>query len=106
MPLMVIILDAHTAVTPAGKLVGIPIPVAPVVVCVIGVRAVLIHKVVVVPALTVLFGSTVTTIVEEVLLQPAALVTMTSTIWPLVSVVVVYVVDAPFCTLVPFTLKL
>jgi hypothetical protein len=41
----VIVFDAHAAVTPAGKFVGVPIPVAPVVVCVIGVRAALIHNV-------------------------------------------------------------
>jgi hypothetical protein len=39
------VFDAQIAVTPAGKLVGVPIPVTPVVVCVIAVRAVLIHKV-------------------------------------------------------------
>ena len=42
---MVIVLLAKAAVTPAGKLVGVPIPVAPVVACVIAVNAVLIHKV-------------------------------------------------------------
>ncbi len=36
---------AHAAVTPAGKPVGAPIPVAPVVVCVIAVKAVLTHNV-------------------------------------------------------------
>ena len=36
---MVIVLAAQAAVTPAGKPVAMPIPVAPVVVCVIGVRA-------------------------------------------------------------------
>jgi phosphatidylserine synthase len=57
---MVIKFDAHAAVTPAGKFTGVPIPVAPVVVCVIGVRAVLIHNVGVDDAaLTVLFGVTV-----------------------------------------------
>ena len=45
-PLIVIVFDAHAAVTPAGKPEGVPIPVAPVVVCVIfGDKAVLIHKV-------------------------------------------------------------
>ena len=44
-PLIVIVFDAHDAVTPAGKLVGVPMPVAPVVVCVIGIKAVLIHNV-------------------------------------------------------------
>ena len=42
---MVIVLDAHAAVTPAGKFTGAPIPVASVVVWVIAVSAVLIHKV-------------------------------------------------------------
>ena len=36
---------AQAAVTPAGKPVAEPMPVAPVVVCVIAVNAVLIHKV-------------------------------------------------------------
>ena len=42
---MVIVFDAQEAVTPVGNPVGEPIPVAPVVVCVIAVSAVLIHKV-------------------------------------------------------------
>ena len=45
MPLIVITLPAQAAVTPAGKSVAAPIPIAPVVVCVMLVRAVLIHKV-------------------------------------------------------------
>ena len=44
-PLMVMVLLAQAAVTPAGKPVAVPIPVAFVVVCVILVRALLIHKV-------------------------------------------------------------
>ena len=44
-PLMVIVLPAQEAVTPAGNPVGVPIPVAPVVVWVIGVRATLMHTV-------------------------------------------------------------
>ena len=44
-PLIVIVLVAHVAVTPVGKPVAVPIPVAPVVVCVIAVSAVLIHTV-------------------------------------------------------------
>ena len=44
-PLIVMVFDAHAAVTPAGKPVAVPIPVAKVVVCVIlGDKAVLIHK--------------------------------------------------------------
>jgi hypothetical protein len=60
MPLIVMVLDAQAAVTPAGKPVATPIPVAPVVVCVIAVNAVLIHNVGVDDAaLTVLLGVTV-----------------------------------------------
>ena len=44
-PLIVIVLEENTAVTPDGRFVGEPIPVAPVVVWVILVKAVLIHKV-------------------------------------------------------------
>jgi hypothetical protein len=44
-PLMVMVLDNQAAVTPAGKLLGAPIPVAPVVVCVMGVNAVLLQSV-------------------------------------------------------------
>ena len=42
---MVIVFDAQDAVTPAGRSVAVPIPVAPVVVCVIAVSAVLMHSV-------------------------------------------------------------
>ena len=45
MPLIVITLAAQAAVTPAGNPDGAPIPVAPVVAIVMGVRSVLIHKV-------------------------------------------------------------
>ena len=41
---MVIVLDAHAAVTPAGNPVADPIPVAPVVVWVMAVKAVFIFK--------------------------------------------------------------
>jgi hypothetical protein len=57
---MVIVFPAHDAVTPAGNPVGAPIPVAPVVVCVIAVIAVLTHNVGFdEAAVTVLFGVTV-----------------------------------------------
>ena len=59
-PLMVIRSSDHKAVTPNGRSVGAPIPVAPVVACVIGVRAVFIHNVGVDDGiLTVLAGVTV-----------------------------------------------
>jgi hypothetical protein len=41
---MVMVLLAHVAVTPAGKPVAVPMPVAPVVVWVIGVNAPPLHK--------------------------------------------------------------
>ena len=58
-PLMVIVLEAQAAVTPAGRPVGVPIPVAPVVVCVIFVRAVLTHTVGVEEAVLAVFSFTV-----------------------------------------------
>ena len=68
---MVIVFDAHAAVTPAGRPVATPIPVAPVVVWVIAVRAVLIHKVGEdEAALTVLFGVTVIVPVALTIPQP------------------------------------
>jgi hypothetical protein len=42
---MVIVLDAQAAETPVGRPVAVPIPVAPVVVWVMLVKAVLMHKV-------------------------------------------------------------
>ncbi len=59
---MVMVLPDHTAVTPAGNPVGVPIPVAPVVVWVIaGDNAVLIHTAGVDDAaVTVLFDIIVT----------------------------------------------
>jgi len=57
---MVIVFDAHAAVTPAGKPVAAPMPVAPVVVCVMAVSGVLIQSVGVdEAALTVLLAVTV-----------------------------------------------
>ena len=68
---MVITFAAHAAVTPAGKFVAAPIPVAPVVVCVMLVRAVLIHNVGVDDAApTVLSGFTVIVPVAFTVLQP------------------------------------
>ena len=42
---MVMVLDAHEAVTPLGRRTGASMPVAPVVAMFIAVRGVLIHKV-------------------------------------------------------------
>ena len=95
-PLIVMVFAAHDAVTPAGRFVGAPIPVAPVVVCVIAVSAVFTHKVGVDEgALAVLSGVTVIVIV---LLVPVGLVTQvmllvntTSTASPLPKAASMYV---------------
>ena len=68
---MVITLDAQFAVTPGGSPVAVPIPVAPVVVCVIFVIAALIHTVGAEEAApTVLFADTVIVPVAFALPQP------------------------------------
>ncbi len=70
-PLTVIVLEAQAAVTPLGRPVGVPIPVAPVVVCVIGVKAVWMHRVGVEEAVpAVLSGVTVMVPVAFALPQP------------------------------------
>jgi hypothetical protein len=68
---MVIVFEAHAAVTPAGKPVAVPIPVAPVVVWVMADKAVFIHKVgLELAAPTVLFAITVMVPVALALPQP------------------------------------
>jgi hypothetical protein len=68
---MVIVLDAQAAVTPFGKPVGVPMPVANVVVCVMLVINVLIHKVGVEDAApTVIFAFTVIVPVAYTVPQP------------------------------------
>ena len=69
---MVIILFAHNAVTPNGSPVAVPMPLAPVVVCVILVNAVLAHSVGVLEAAPAvrLFGLTVIVPVAFALPQP------------------------------------
>ena len=70
-PLIVIVLDAQAAVTPAGRPVAAPMPVAMVVVCVIAVRAVFIHSVGAEEAAeTVLASTTVMVPVAFTLPQP------------------------------------
>ena len=44
-PLMVMVFEFHDAVTPLGNPVAVPMPVAPVVVCVMLVKAVLMQSV-------------------------------------------------------------
>ena len=64
-------LEAQVAVTPVGKFTTAPIPVAPVVVCVIAVNGVLIHSVGVAEgAVTVLLGLTVIVPVALIVPQP------------------------------------
>ncbi len=71
-PEMVIVLEAQAADTPAGKPVAVPIPVAPVVACVMLVNAVLIQRVGVLDAVpAVLVALTVTVRVAVPLEQPA-----------------------------------
>ena len=66
MPLMVMVLPVNDAVTPDGKPVAVPIPVAPVVVWVIFVKGVLIHTVGVLEAVAAVFtGVTVIVVVAE-----------------------------------------
>jgi hypothetical protein len=67
----VIVFDAQAAATPVGKPVAVPMPVAPVVVCVIAVSGVLIHNVGVEDAaVTVLFAVTVIVPVAFTVPQP------------------------------------
>ena len=68
---MVIVLEAKAAVTPAGNPIAAPIPLAPVVACVILVKTVLIQSVGVLEAApTVLLGVTVIVPVAENTPQP------------------------------------
>ena len=68
-PVIVIVFDAQLAVTPDGSPVAVPIPVAPVVVCVIFVMAVLIQTVGVDDATLAVFED-VTVIVPVALTVP------------------------------------
>jgi hypothetical protein len=107
-PLMVIVLDAHAAEMPAGKPVAVPMPVAPVVVCVILVRAVLTQSVGADDAPpTVLFAVTVIVTPFDVAGEPVkhgvafdVITQVTAALF--VNVVEVYVVELD-PTLVPFT---
>ena len=70
-PLMVITSESQAALTPAGSPVAVPMPVAPVVACVIFVNAVLIHSVGVLDATpAVLTGVTVIVPVAFTVSQP------------------------------------
>ena len=67
---MVIVFPAKDAVTPEGKFVGVPIPVTPVVVWIIGVKTVFIHNVELEAAVTVLLAFTVIVPVALTALHP------------------------------------
>ena len=69
MPLIVIVFEAHAAVTPFGRPVAVPIPVAPVVVCVMLVKAVLMQRVGVEDAAPTVFAA-VTVIVPVAFTLP------------------------------------
>ena len=74
---MVMVPDAHAAVTPAGNPVAAPMLVAPVVECVMAVSAVLIQSVGVDDATdTVLFGVTVIVPMAVTVPQPPFRVTV------------------------------
>ena len=68
-PLIVIVLLAQAALTPVGKPVAEPIPVAPKVLCVISINNVLIHKVGVLDAAPAILAS-VTVIVPVAFTLP------------------------------------
>ena len=71
MPLIVMVFDDQLAVTPMGKPVAVPMPVAPVVLWVIGLNTVLMHKVGVEEAAPiVLLGVTIIVPVALTLPQP------------------------------------
>ena len=69
-PLIVTVFEAQAAVTPSGRPVAVPIPVAPEVVCVMAVNAVLIHTVGVADAAPAEFRFTVIVPVAFTLPQP------------------------------------
>ena len=70
---MVMVLEDHAAVTPEGRPVAVPIPVALTVVWVIAVKTVLIHKVGVDEAAVTVFAAvTVIVPVAFIVAQPPA----------------------------------
>jgi hypothetical protein len=74
---MVIVLEAQEAVTPAGRPAGVPIPVAPVVVCVMAVRAVLRHTVGLEEAVPTVFDDVTDIVADAEAVQPLLSVTVT-----------------------------
>ena len=76
-PLMVIVFADHAAVTPAGRPVEVPIPVAPVVVWVILGKAVLIHKVGVLEAVPAVLERVTVKVAVAIPAQPLVSITVT-----------------------------
>ena len=70
---MVIVLEAHAALTPAGKPVAVPMPVAPVVEWVILVKAVLMYKVGEADAAPAVLVAVTVTTAEPLFPEPAKL---------------------------------
>jgi hypothetical protein len=82
---MVIVLDAHEAITPAGKLLPpetpeFEIPVAPVVVSVIGVKAELIQTVGVDEATPAVLAGVIVTIPEPLTLEQLVILSVIVTL--------------------------
>ena len=96
------VFEAQLVVTPVGKPVAVPIPVAPVVVCEIGVKAVLMHTVGVDEALLAVFVAVTVTIFVCGLLDPLLLSAVTVMVPPVVpDVTVIVVVPMPVFTVHP-----
>ncbi len=76
-PLMVMVSEAQAAVTPAGRPVAAPMPVAPVVVCVTAVRAVLRHTVGLEEAAPTVFTGFTDSVAVAVAVQPLLSVIVT-----------------------------
>ena len=68
-PLIVIVFDAHDAVTPEGRPLAVPIPVAPVVTCVTVGKGLLMHSDGVAEAVPTVFNAC-TVIVPKALTVP------------------------------------
>lgn len=73
---MVMVLLAQVAETPLGKPLGVPIPVAPVVVRVMFVKAVFIFTLVALDAVTARYGKTVIVPLADILHFPPVEVTV------------------------------
>ena len=102
-PLIVIVFDAHAGVTPAGNPVAVPIPVAPVVVCVMLVKAVLTHNVGVADAAVTVFGGDIASKIDVFL--PLPLRVAEPAIFVKIEVVGNVAAAIPNFLLLPFTIS-